>query len=107
LVDRYAEKMHIGHVTKGCRDKAAALTEFAIASGLDLAEICFMGDDINDLAAMRLAGFSAAPANAARDVLSYVDFIAKSTGGNGAVRELIEALLDAQGLDVQEVFTRR
>jgi 3-deoxy-D-manno-octulosonate 8-phosphate phosphatase (KDO 8-P phosphatase) len=106
LVDRYAEKMHIRHVAKGCRDKAAALTEFATASGLDLSEICFMGDDINDLPAMRLAGFSAAPANASRDVLEYVDFVARRPGGNGAVRDLMEALLDAQGLSVQEVFTR-
>jgi len=106
LVDRYAEKMHIRHVVKGCRDKATALGEFASAAGLYLAEICFMGDDINDLGAMRLAGFSAAPANSARDVLAYVDFIAKSPGGNGAVRELMEALLDAQGLNVQQVLTR-
>jgi 3-deoxy-D-manno-octulosonate 8-phosphate phosphatase (KDO 8-P phosphatase) len=106
LVDRYAEKMHIHHVIKGCRDKAAALTEFAAASGLDLSEICFMGDDINDLAAMRLAGYSSAPANASRDVLEYVDFVAQRPGGNGAVRELVEALLDAQGLDIQEVFAR-
>jgi 3-deoxy-D-manno-octulosonate 8-phosphate phosphatase (KDO 8-P phosphatase) len=106
LVDRYAEKMHIPHVVKGCRDKALALREFAAVSGLDLAEICFMGDDINDLPAMRLAGFSAAPANASRDVLAYADFIAQRPGGNGAVRDLMEALLDAQGLAVQEVFTR-
>lgn len=106
LVDRYAEKMHVSYVVKGCRDKAAALTDFAKISGLDLNEICFIGDDINDLPAMRLAGFSAAPANASRDVLEYVDFIARRPGGNGAVRDVMEALLDAQGLAVQEVFTR-
>jgi 3-deoxy-D-manno-octulosonate 8-phosphate phosphatase (KDO 8-P phosphatase) len=106
LVDRYAEKMHIRHVTKGCRDKATALREFAAASGIELANICYMGDDVNDLPAMQIAGFSAAPANAARDVLVRADFIAKSVGGNGAVRELIEALLAARGLSVQEVFTR-
>ena len=106
LVDRYADKMHIGHVVKGCRDKAAALTQFAAVTGLELAEICFMGDDINDLPAMRLAGVSAAPANASRDVLEFVDFVAKRPGGNGAVRDLVEALLDAQGLAVQEVFAR-
>ena len=63
-----------------------------------------MGDDVNDLPAMQIAGLSAAPANAARDVLALVDFIAKSTGGNGAVRELIEALLAARGLRAHEVF---
>ena len=66
LVDRYAQKMHIEHVIKGCRDKAAALREFAASAGIELAEICFMGDDVNDLPAMRIAGFSAAPANAAQ-----------------------------------------
>ena len=106
LVDRYAQKMLIRHVVKGCRDKAAALREFASASGIDLAEICFMGDDINDLAAMRIAGFSAAPSNAAADILEEADFVARKTGGNGAVRELVEALQAAQGLSVQEVFSR-
>ena len=65
-----------------------------------------MGDDINDLATMKIAGFSAAPANASADVLAQADFVAKNTGGNGAVRELVEALLTAQGLSVQEVFSR-
>jgi 3-deoxy-D-manno-octulosonate 8-phosphate phosphatase (KDO 8-P phosphatase) len=104
LVDRYAQKMLIRHVIKGCRDKAAALREFATAAGIELAEICFMGDDVNDLPAMQIAGLAAAPANAAPDVLARADFIAKSAGGNGAVRELIEALLAAQGLRAQEVF---
>jgi 3-deoxy-D-manno-octulosonate 8-phosphate phosphatase (KDO 8-P phosphatase) len=106
LVDRYAEKLHIWHVMKGCRDKATALREFAAAAGVELVEICFMGDDVNDLPAMEIAGISAAPANAARDVLASADFIAKSAGGNGAVRELVEALLAARGLRVQEVFVR-
>jgi 3-deoxy-D-manno-octulosonate 8-phosphate phosphatase (KDO 8-P phosphatase) len=106
LVDRYAEKLHIRYVTKGSRDKAAALRAFAAAAGLELAEICFIGDDVNDLPAMEIAGFSAAPANAARDVLARVDFIAKSAGGNGAVRELIEALFDARGLSAKDVFAQ-
>jgi 3-deoxy-D-manno-octulosonate 8-phosphate phosphatase (KDO 8-P phosphatase) len=106
LVDRYAKKMQIQHVAKGCRDKAAALREFARATGIDLAEICFMGDDINDLAAIEIAGFSAAPANAAREVLDRANLNTKSNGGNGAVRELIDALLAAKGLNVREVFTR-
>jgi len=106
LVDRFAEKLLIRHVVKGCRDKASALREFSAATGIALAAICFVGDDVNDLPAMQIAGFSAAPANAARDVLARAKFVAKSTGGNGAVRELVEALLAAQGLDIQEVLAR-
>lgn len=106
LVDRFAEKLLIRQVVKGCRDKEKALREIAASAGLDLARICYMGDDVNDLSAMQVAGFSAAPANAAPDVLVQADFIAKSPGGNGAVRELIEALLAARGLRAHEVFTR-
>ena len=106
LVSRYAEKMHIRHVIKGCRDKATALREIAAAAGVELAEICYMGDDVNDLPAMQIAGFSAAPANAASDVLAQAKFISGKAGGNGAVRELIEALLAARGLHAQEIFSR-
>jgi 3-deoxy-D-manno-octulosonate 8-phosphate phosphatase (KDO 8-P phosphatase) len=106
LVDRYAGKMHIHHVIKGCRDKAAALRDFAEAIGVQLAEICYMGDDVNDLPAMAIAGFSAAPANAVGDVLAKARFIAKSPGGNGAVRELVNAILAAQDLNPQEILFR-
>ena len=106
LVDRYAEKMLIRHVIKGCRDKATALREFASAAGVRLPEVCFMGDDINDLPAMAIAGLSAAPASAAPTVLARASLVTKASGGNGAVRELMEALLAARGLTAQEVFTR-
>src|ERR1017187_3649860 len=43
LIDRYAQKMSIRHVAKGCRDKATALREFAAHASIGLAEICFMG----------------------------------------------------------------
>jgi 3-deoxy-D-manno-octulosonate 8-phosphate phosphatase (KDO 8-P phosphatase) len=107
LVDRYAEKMLISHVVKGSRDKANALRQFSASAGIALEQICFMGDDINDLAAMRIAGFSAAPANAAPAVLAMAGLVTRSNGGNGAVRELVEAMLASQGLDVQEVLTRK
>lgn len=106
VVDRYAEKLLIKHVVKGCRDKARALREFSAAAQVNLAEICFMGDDVNDLGAMAIVGISAAPANAAAVVLKQADFVAKANGGNGAVRELVEALLAARGLTAQEAFAR-
>jgi len=106
LVDRYAEKMLIKHLVKGCRDKASAVRDFASAAGMSLAEICFMGDDVNDLPAMAISGFSAAPADAAALVLERVNFVTKAAGGNGAVRELVDALLAARHLDPREVFAR-
>lgn len=96
LVDRFALKMGITDVFKECKDKAAALRRFAEHRSLELHEICFMGDDVNDLAALAIAGLSAAPADARPAVLAKAAFVAKRGGGNGAVRELIDAVLQAR-----------
>jgi 3-deoxy-D-manno-octulosonate 8-phosphate phosphatase (KDO 8-P phosphatase) len=93
LVDRFAEKMGIADVHKGCKDKATALRAFAHKNGLELEAVCFMGDDVNDLAALELAGFSAAPANAQKAVLARVDHVTDRPGGQGAVREVVDLLL--------------
>lgn len=96
LVDRFASKMGITDIEKNCKDKAGALRRFAERAGLPLSEICFMGDDVNDVAAMRLAGFAAAPANAQAAALECASFISAHNGGNGAVRELVDRLLAAR-----------
>lgn len=96
LVDRFATKMGISHVEKNCKDKASALKRFAEAAAISLSEICFMGDDLNDLAAMQLAGLAAAPANAQPVIRQSAAFVATNNGGCGAVRELIDALLYAR-----------
>jgi 3-deoxy-D-manno-octulosonate 8-phosphate phosphatase (KDO 8-P phosphatase) len=107
LVDRYARKMNLEFVVKSCRDKAAALREFATTAGIDLAAICYMGDDVNDLAPMEIAGLSAAPANAASIARAAAQFVTTRSGGDGALRELVEAILAAQQLEIREVFTRQ
>jgi 3-deoxy-D-manno-octulosonate 8-phosphate phosphatase (KDO 8-P phosphatase) len=96
LVDRFAQKLGITDVHRGCKDKAAALRQFAETRGLTLAEICFMGDDVNDLPAMELAGLGAAPANAQECVRRRATLTTRAAGGRGAVRELIDGLLMAR-----------
>lgn len=96
LVDRFAAKFNLTDIAKGSKDKAAALKAFAARQGLGLPEICFMGDDVNDQAAMDLAGLAAAPADAHPEVRSRAAFVARNGGGRGAVRELIDALLAAR-----------
>jgi len=93
LVDRFADKMKIVHVFKGIKDKAVALRSFAATNKLSMEQICFMGDDVNDLGALKLAGYSAAPANAHENVKLSVNLITTKSGGNGAVRELLDMIL--------------
>jgi 3-deoxy-D-manno-octulosonate 8-phosphate phosphatase (KDO 8-P phosphatase) len=97
LVDRFALKMGIADVHKNCKDKAEALRRFAGENALELDEVCFMGDDVNDLGALDIAGLAAAPADARPEVLAKAAFVAACGGGNGAVRELIDSILAARG----------
>ena len=90
LVDRYATKMKIESVWQGCREKDVALRSFSEARAIPLEQICFMGDDVNDLEAMSIAGFSAAPADAHESVLAVAKYICKRQAGRGAVRELLD-----------------
>ncbi len=94
LVDRYATKMAITDVFKGCKDKADALRQFADRHALGLAEICFMGNNVNDLAALAIAGLAAAPRDAHPSVLASATLISSRPGGHGAVREVIDRLLE-------------
>lgn len=100
LVDRFAEKMGIADIEKNCKDKARALRSFAARNGLNLSDICFMGDDVNDLEAMDIAGLAAAPASAVSAALKRAGFIATKNGGNGAVRELVDAILSAKTVEL-------
>jgi 3-deoxy-D-manno-octulosonate 8-phosphate phosphatase (KDO 8-P phosphatase) len=96
LVDRFAAKMGITEVHKNCKDKATALRAFAGDHNLPLAEICFMGDDVNDIEAMAISGLAAAPADARPAALNKAVFVASKNGGKGAVRELVDAVLHAK-----------
>lgn len=96
LIDRFAEKMSIVDVYQGCRDKADALSDFARKSGIALSDICFFGDDVNDLPAMAIAGLSAAPADAHRSVRETVSVCTSCAGGRGAVREFLDSLLSVR-----------
>ena len=92
IVDRIAAKFGITDVHQGCSDKAAALITFSESRGIPLDQIVFMGDDINDLEALRIAGLPAAPADAHEKVLEVVRFVSKKNGGCGAVRDLLDHL---------------
>jgi 3-deoxy-D-manno-octulosonate 8-phosphate phosphatase (KDO 8-P phosphatase) len=96
-VERRAAELHIDVLEMGCSTKAAALEDIAQRAGLSLTEIAFVGDDWNDLPAMRRAGLSGAPADSPYDIRRHADFVASARGGQGAVREFLEWLLDAQG----------
>jgi 3-deoxy-D-manno-octulosonate 8-phosphate phosphatase (KDO 8-P phosphatase) len=93
LIDRLASKLSISDVHKDCKDKAGALRIFSERHGLSLQEICFIGDDVNDLPALDIVGVSACPADARPSVRKKCKVVTKLAGGNGAVREVVDMLI--------------
>jgi len=96
LVERRAADLGIPHVTQGCHDKGLALQQLVTLLGIPLSQSAFMGDDLPDLSAMRRAGLSIAPANAHPWVAQRVHLQTASSGGQGAVREVCDWLIEVQ-----------
>lgn len=96
VVEKRAEELKIKYCYQGIHDKANKLKELTESIGITLEEVCYIGDDINDLPAINIAGFTATPKDGVEDVLSIVDYVAKNKGGKGAIREVIELILREQ-----------
>ena len=96
IVERRGQKLAVPEVHQGIDDKLAALTMLAQKYGLSLEQVAYIGDDVNDLDALRAVGFSAAPADAMPSILQAVNYICAKKRGEGAVRELADLILVAQ-----------
>jgi 3-deoxy-D-manno-octulosonate 8-phosphate phosphatase (KDO 8-P phosphatase) len=96
LVQQRCRELSIDHVVGSSRAKGAAIERIAADLGVPLGETAFMGDDVNDLPALRKVALSCAPQDAAREVLREVRWVSRRRAGRGAVRELCEMLLAAK-----------
>jgi len=96
LVARRGKKLAVPEVHQGIDEKLAVLTQVAKKYGLTLNQVAYIGDDVNDLNALRAVGFSAAPADAMPVVLQAVQYVCAKKGGEGAVRELADRILAAR-----------
>lgn len=96
LVARRAEKLAIPEVHQGVMDKLSVIRDMASRYGLALNQVAYIGDDVNDLEALKAVGFSASPADGMPQVLQTVDYVCRKKGGEGALREVIEMILEAQ-----------
>jgi YrbI family 3-deoxy-D-manno-octulosonate 8-phosphate phosphatase len=92
VVAARAAKMKIESV-QGCGDKAAFLKRRAAERAVDLGAVLYVGNDVNDLPAMRLVGFPVCPSDAHPEVKEIARLVLSRPGGGGAVRELCDMLL--------------
>jgi len=100
-----ARDLKLEHVHQGIQDKLSVFREIIIQEGIKPAEVAFVGDDVIDLPVMRNCGFAVAVANARREVKDAAHYITPHAGGDGALRDVIEFILKAQGKWKQAVET--
>jgi len=95
IVERRALELGIAEVYQGVLRKDETLCVLAEKHGLRLDETAFIGDDVNDMEALEIAGVSFAPSDCAKRVAESVDILLHTKAGEGAVREAIEMILAA------------
>ena len=96
IVKQRCAELGILELYQGIENKSYKLREVCNKFHLDLSQVAYIGDDLNDLPCMKICGFSACPADAMKQVRDNVHFVCEANGGNGAVREFIECLLSKQ-----------
>ena len=96
-VTRRAEELGMTEVHQRVDDKLATYREIAARLGLTDAEVCFIGDDLVDVPVMKVVGLPAAPADAHPAVLPFAALVAAHAGGRGAVRDVLDRILQARG----------
>lgn len=97
IVDQRASELGIKTVIQKALDKKSAFNKILESTKLSTEEIAYIGDDLPDLPVLRRVGLSVAVSDAVQEVLESADMVTKRYGGSGAVREVIDFILKAQG----------
>ncbi len=102
IVAKRATELGISHLFQGVKDKESLLQELLERLGLKHYEVAAIGDDLNDYKMLRSVGRSFTPKDGAKEIRELVDTVLTSKGGDGAVREMIDILIDDG--DLREQF---
>ena len=91
-----AEKLKIAHRVVAAERKSVEITQILLSLDITFKEVAYIGDDVNDIEAMEMCGFTACPSDAVEEVRKQVDFVSDFSSGNGAVRQICEMILKSQ-----------
>jgi 3-deoxy-D-manno-octulosonate 8-phosphate phosphatase (KDO 8-P phosphatase) len=97
LVEMRAADLGIKYVRQGALDKTSIFDALLKEAAVEPAEVAYVGDDVVDIPLMRRSGLAVAVADATADTLDAAHFVTRLAGGHGAVREVCELILKAQG----------
>jgi 3-deoxy-D-manno-octulosonate 8-phosphate phosphatase (KDO 8-P phosphatase) len=96
-LERRARELGITELRQAAQNKLDETERVAAKLGVTFAQVLYLGDDLPDLAPMTRAGISAAPADAAPEVVAAATWKLETAGGRGAFRETVERLLRERG----------
>lgn len=102
IVEKRAKELGVQHLHQGIRDKDRVLNEIIDSLGIKPYEVAAIGDDLNDYNMLSLVGRSFTPNNGVKEIRSLVNTVVSCNGGDGAVREMIDILVDEN--DQREEF---
>jgi 3-deoxy-D-manno-octulosonate 8-phosphate phosphatase (KDO 8-P phosphatase) len=97
VVAKRAKELKVAKVYKDFHYKIVALRKIRKKFRVEDEEICFIGDDVIDIPVLKRIGLAVCPPNAMEDVKPFAHLITKKTGGRGAVREICDFIMKAQG----------
>ena len=93
IVNFRSAEIGIDYVIQSSGNKGKDLQEICERLGVSLREVAYIGDDLNDMEAMKLSGIRGCPADATEDIINICEFVSKKNGGHGAVRDFVEWII--------------
>ena len=96
-VERRAQDLKMAYVRQYAKDKIKALDEILVAAGVSVNECAYIGDDVADIPVMRRVALAVAVADAVPETKQAAHYVTELKGGHGAVREVCDLILKAQG----------
>ncbi len=97
IVKRRADELGVQHLFQGIKNKEEVLRSLLLQLNIDLKSVAAIGDDLNDYHMLRIVGESYTPKDGAHHIQNIVNTVLNSNGGDGAVREMIERIIQKNG----------
>lgn len=93
IVRRRADKLKVDYCFLGVKDKVETVRKLCDELSISFDEVAYIGDDLNDIQLLKMAGISAVPSSAPKYVQKLVPFVTEKKGGEGAFREFVEWII--------------
>lgn len=109
IVKRRSDKLKIDYLYLGCKDKVAVTKELCSQLGIKLSDVAYIGDDLNDIALLKLVGWAGVPSSAPEYVKALANVKLQKKGGEGVFREFVELILSIEEIEsiMYDVFLYR